>query len=246
MIPLLRSTRLAVPHGFTTRAGGVSVGDFEQLNLGRKVGDDPAHLAENGRRFLAATGARELACLTQVHGDRVLEIEAGRTDLESLGEADASITRAKGIALCIGAADCLPVLIHATDTGWVGAAHAGWRGADLRIAARTVEAMAKHGAAPGRMQAVLGPCIRACCYEVSPELAERFEKQFGSAVVDRSREKPHLDIARTSRIALEQAGVPAGNIDDLGLCTACDAERFFSHRRDRGHTGRQGVIAYVA
>jgi len=243
VIPLLRSTRLPVPHGFSTRAGGVSEGDFAELNLGRKVGDLPERVAENGRRFLEATGARALACLSQIHGGRVVEISSGRSDLEPLDEGDASITQAHGVALCIGAADCLPLLFHAPDIGWVGAAHAGWRGADLRIGARTVEALADHGARPEAMRAVLGPCIRACCYEVSAELAERFEKQFGPSVVDRSHERPHLDIARASWLALRDAGLAAEAIDDLGLCTACDSERFFSHRRDRGHTGR--MLAFI-
>lgn len=244
MIPLLRASTLAVPHGFSLRAGGVSTGDFEQLNLGRKVGDLPEHVAENGRRFLAATGVRTLACLDQVHGDRVLAVTEGRTDLEPLGQADAAVTAARQVALCIGTADCLPLLLHAPDAALVGAAHAGWKGAELRIGARTVEAMAARGANPGAMRAVLGPCIRRCCYEVSPALAERFAQGFGEQVVDRSRETPYLDIALASRIALQEAGLAPEAIEDLGLCTACDSERFFSHRRDRGHTGR--MLAFVA
>ncbi|MBS2030577.1 MAG: peptidoglycan editing factor PgeF [Deltaproteobacteria bacterium] len=244
MIPLLRSALLRVSHGFSTRAGGVSPEPYAQLNLGRKVGDAPANVAENGRRFFEATGARALACLDQVHGDRVLELAEGRPDLSPLGEADAAITRTPGLALCIGTADCLPILIHAPDVGWVGAAHAGWRGAELRIGARVVEALVAKGASAAKMQAVLGPCIRRCCYEVSEELAQRFARAFGDAVVDRTHEKPHLDIALASRLALEQAGVLPSAIEDLGLCTACDSEQFFSHRRDRGQTGR--MLAFIA
>lgn len=244
MIPLLRSDGLEVPHGFSTRAGGVSTGAYEQLNLGRKVGDDPAHVAENGRRFLEATGVRELACLDQVHGDAVLDVDRGRGDLQPLGEADAMITGARGVALCIGTADCLPILIHAPDAKLVGAAHAGWRGADLRIGARTVEKLAARGAEPRAMRAVLGPCIRRCCYEVSEDLAARFSRQFGEQVVDRSLGAPHLDLALASKLALEAAGVPSDAIHDLGLCTACESERFFSHRRDRGLTGR--MLAFIA
>lgn len=244
MLPLLRTDHLAIPHGFSTRAGGVSTAEYEQLNLGRKVGDDPAHVAENGRRFLEATGARALACLDQVHGDRVLELETGRPDLQPLGEADAAVTSAPGLALCIGTADCLPILIHARDVKAVGAAHAGWRGADLRIGARTVEALQRRGADPKAMKAVLGPCIRRCCYEVSEDLAARFAKQFGEQVVDRSHGAPHLDIALASKLALEGAGLAPDAVFDLGLCTACDSERFFSHRRDRGVTGR--MLAFIS
>ena len=244
MIPLLRSSLLKVPHGFSMRAGGVSPEPYAQLNLGRKVGDAPANVAENGRRFLEATGARALACLDQVHGDRVLELLEGKPDLSPLGDADASVTRAPGLALCIGTADCLPILIHAPDVNWVGAAHAGWRGAELRIGARTVETLVTRGANPANLKAALGPCIRRCCYEVSDELAQKFSSAFGDAVVDRSHAKPHLDIALASRMALEQAGIPSASIEDLGECTACDSERFFSHRRDRGQTGR--MLAFIA
>lgn len=244
MIPLVHAARFGARHGFSTRLGGVSTGPFASLNLGRHVGDDPQHLAENGARLLAATGAGALACVQQVHGDCVLEAREGRRDLNPLGEADALITHTRGLALCIGTADCLPVLLHAPDTGGVGAAHAGWRGAMLRIGARTAAALVSHGAEPRAMQAVLGPCIRACCYEVSPELAHQFAEAFGERVVDRRHAQPHLDIAQASRIALEDAGLQPEHIEDLGLCTACDPDRFFSHRRDRGVTGR--MLAFVA
>jgi YfiH family protein len=135
------------------------------------------------------------------------------------------------------------VLLHAPDLGWIGAAHAGWRGADLRIAARTAEALFAKGASPSKLRAALGPCIRRCCYEVSEELAARFEARFGAQVVERSGPSPHLDIALASRLALEAVGVPSASIEDLGLCTACDAARFFSHRRDRGATGR--MLAFI-
>ncbi len=147
------------------------------------------------------------------------------------------------MALCIGTADCLPILLHAPDLGAVGAAHAGWRGAELKIGATAAQALASRGASPAKMRAVLGPCIRRCCYEVGSDLADRFERAFGPEVVDRTRATPHLDLAAASRLALLEAGLPSSQIDDLALCTACDAERFFSHRRDQGRTGR--MLAYI-
>ena len=92
MIPLLRGATLEVPHGFSTRQGGVSAGAFAELNLSLKVGDAPEHVAENARRFREATGARGLSCLDQVHGDRVLEVVAPRPGLEAQGSADAQVT----------------------------------------------------------------------------------------------------------------------------------------------------------
>jgi YfiH family protein len=242
-LDLVRSARFAPPHGFTTRSGGVSTGPYASLNLGSHVGDEPAAVEENRARLLAATGATSLAMLDQVHGAQVLEVAPLAPGLLPIGEADASWTQARGVALAIGIADCLPILLHSPDLGAVGAAHAGWRGADLRIGAVLVAALRARGAQPEAMQAVLGPCIRVCCYEVSADLADRFERQFGAGVVNRSRSKPHLDLAEASRLALREAGLAEEHLADVGLCTSCDAVRFFSHRRDHGKTGR--MLAFV-
>lgn len=225
-------------HGFSTRSGGVSAGPYGSLNLGAHVGDDPAAVGENRRRLLAQAGARQVAVLDQVHGDEVLSLDRGRDDLQPVGTADAAVTRTPGLALCIGSADCLPVLLWAPDVGWVGAAHAGWKGARLRIAARTARTLQDRGARPGRLQVALGPCIRRCCYEVGAELAAQFEQAFGPTVVDRTRATPHLDLVEATRIGLLEQGVRAEAIVDLGRCTHCEASHFFSHRRDRGTTGR--------
>ena len=243
-LDLVRSPSFAPPHGFTTRAGGLSTGPFATLNLGVHVGDDRATVDANRARLLEATGARSLALLDQVHGAQVLEVEEPPAGVATQGEADASWTRSRGVALGIGIADCLPILLHAADLGAVGAAHAGWRGADLRIGAVLVKALVERGAAAQKMSALLGPCIRSCCYEVSADLAARFESAFGSTVIDRSRPTPHLDLAAASRLALRDAGIPDDQIGDVGLCTSCDAGRFFSHRRDHGKTGR--MLAFVS
>ena len=208
------------------------------------MGDERAAVDKNRTRFLEATGAAALALLDQVHGDRVVEIRPGEPGITGHGEADASWTRAPNTALGIGIADCLPILLAAPDIVAVGAAHAGWRGAELRIGAKLVKVLAGQGADPLQMKAVLGPCIRRCCDQVSPDLAGRFEDAFGPQVVDRSRPKPHLDLAVASRLALREAGLAEAAIDDTGLCTACDAQRFFSHRRDQGRTGR--MLAFIA
>lgn len=242
-LEVMRAAGLDVPHGFSTRSGGVSGGVYASLNLGSHVGDDRASVDENRARFLAATGARALALLDQVHGDRIVEIAAA-AGISGHGEADASWTASPGVALGIGIADCLPIVLHAPDLGAVGAAHAGWRGADLRIGAKLVKALEARGAAPGKMKAVLGPCIRRCCYEVSPELAQRFEASFGASVVDLAGPHPHLDLAAASRVALREAGIVDEAIIDTGFCTSCERERFFSHRRDRGKTGR--MLAFVS
>jgi polyphenol oxidase len=241
-VNLLRSTLLAAfPHGFTTRAGGVSAPPFDALNLGGAVDDDPAAVEQNWARLVAATRL-SFARVRQVHGDRITLVSAGGRPGE---EADGVATRAPGVAACVLVADCAPVLLGDLRTGAVAAVHAGWRGTIARIAARGVEALVRDlGARPSDLVAAVGPSIGPCCYEVSPELAARFADELGDDVVTGEAARPRLDLWRANARALHDAGVPASRVDVLGRCTSCAPELFFSHRRDRGHTGRQvGFIA---
>jgi YfiH family protein len=231
-------------HAFSTREGGVSEGPFAALNLGRSVGDDPERVEQNGRLFAAALGlsAGQLVSADQVHGDRILEIAAatpGDALPPAVGEADGLITRARGVALCIRTADCVPVLVWAPDVGAIAAVHAGWRGAVRAIARSAVERLHEaYGADPARMVAAIGPSIRRCCYEVSGQLAGQFTQRFGVAVAEAQGGRPHLDVAEASRLALLEAGLEAAAIEVAPHCTSCDPALFFSHRRDRGRTGR--------
>jgi hypothetical protein len=122
----------------------------------------------------------------------------------------------------------------------VAAVHSGWRGSTAEVVRRTVEAWVALGARPERLLAAVGPCIQRCCYEVSPELAARFSAQFGPEAVA-ARAGPtgvHLDQVWVVRASLLAAGLKAAHVDTCAPCTACDAQRFFSHRRDAGRTGR--------
>ncbi len=239
----LTSKLLPVRHAFSTRSGGVSEGHLSSLNLGRSVGDDPARVAENARRFAEATGATpgQLVSVNQVHGEAVIEAlvaEPGPDLPQPLGDADALVTRARGVAVGVRTADCGPVLLFAPDVGAVAAVHAGWRGAALGIAGRAVrELHDRYGADPSRVLAVVGPCIRACCYVVSAEVAARFER-FGPGLVHGTGPEPRLDIAEASRRALLEAGVAAAHIEVMPYCTHCRPDLFFSHRRDQGRSGR--------
>jgi YfiH family protein len=238
-VEVLRSGLLSpFPHGFTTRVGGASAPPFEALNLGGGVGDDPAVVEENWARLRAATG-HSFARVRQVHGDCVAEASAPGGPVQ---EADAVATASPGVAACVLVADCVPILLADPRSGAVAAVHAGWRGTIARIAARAVEALAaRHGARPEELVAAVGPSIGPCCYEVSPDLAERFREAFGAKVVDDSR---RLDLWAANDAALRDAGVAPGRIDVLRRCTACEPAHFFSHRRDHGRTGRQvGFIA---
>jgi polyphenol oxidase len=241
----LRSSRLPVPHGFSTRLGGVSQGPFASLNLGLSVGDAREHVEENYRRLAAAAGA-PLAALhrvSQVHGDRVVQAREDAappavTPPPTEGEADALWTERPGHWVGVSTADCVPILLVDPDGQRVAAVHSGWRGTEAHIVARTVEALVARGARASRLLAAVGPCIQACCYEVSAELGERFRAGFGERVVVREPGRVRLDLARAVRQSLEGAGLLPAHVDVLPDCTACDAGRFFSHRRDAGRTGR--------
>jgi polyphenol oxidase len=132
----------------------------------------------------------------------------------------------------------VPVLLVDPDGRRVAAVHSGWRGTEAHICARAVEALVAQGARPERLLAAVGPSIRRCCYQVSEELGARFSARFGAEVVAREGAEVRLDLARAVRDTLLGSGLGQANVEVLPQCTACDAGRFFSHRRDGGRTGR--------
>ncbi len=246
---VLTSRLLPVVHGFSTRAGGVSQGACASLNLGFSVGDVAADVEENLSRFAGALGISRgaLRRMSQVHGDRVLEVqgaaptsEAERSELlPPVGAADGLWTRVPGLGLGVLTADCVPLLLVDPDGGRVAAVHSGWKGTLQRIAQVAVEALVGQGARAERLLAATGPCIRPCCYQVGAELGARFTQTFGGGVATADGEAhARLDLVEAVRRTLLQTGLREGHVDALPQCTACEPERFFSHRRDAGRTGR--------
>ena len=221
--------------GFTTRQGGVSEGPYASLNLGRKSGDDVERVDENRRITCESIGAdlEKLALNYQVHSDRVLRA-APRVRGE---QADGLWTDEPGLPILALSADCLPIALARADRGEpaVAVLHVGWRG----LLAGIVEAGAR-ALGERELAAAIGPGIGPCCYDVGEEVAAPFRERFGDDVVHQSR----LDLWTSAERALRAAGVE--QVDRFDRCTACEPETFFSHRRDAGRTGRQGVIAYVA
>jgi YfiH family protein len=220
---------------FTTRLGGVSDGPYASLNLGRKSGDDVEHTDQNRRIACEAIGAdvTKLALNFQVHSDRVVRASAGVR-----GErADGLWTDEPGLPILALSADCLPIALVRTGGEQPAAAvlHVGWRGLLAGIVGAGASALGDHALA-----AAIGPGIGPCCYEVGDEVAAPFRERFGDDVVRDRR----LDLWMSAERALRAAGVE--HVDRVDRCTACESETFFSHRRDAGRTGRQGVIAYVA
>ncbi|KKB13519.1 hypothetical protein VE25_01420 [Devosia geojensis] len=238
-------------HGFFGRRGGVSTGDFTSLNISEASEDDPGTVAENRCRIAEAMGftPSHLATLRQVHSARVVSL-AAPTEPGARPEADAMVTRTRGLLIGIVTADCAPILLADPETGVIGAAHAGWPGARAGISAATVDAMVALGAEPGRIVAAIGPTISAANYEVGPQfmaefLAHRPEAEAFFSVGPGGRE--HFDLSGFVAAQLRAAGVAA--VEIAGGCTYGSPERYFSHRyatHHGGSTGRQlSVIGLV-
>ena len=240
---LIRAPHLPVPHGFTTRAGGVSGGPYTSLNLGLSSGDAEAPVAENRRRVLELFGVdRGSVCaFSQVHGTRVLT----GTPSWFQEEADAVVSNTPGLALVISTADCLPVLFYDPVTGAVGAAHCGWRGTVKGIAAATVHKLTElYGSDPADLRVAFGPAISKPNYQVGAEVVAEFRRaEFPESVYEPDGTGRFLlDVAAANRWVLLGLGVKPEHLWESGLCTYAGPGRFFSHRRDRGRTGRHWAV----
>jgi YfiH family protein len=241
-VSLLRSEQLAFArHGFSTRQGGVSTGRYASLNVGAKWGDDAAHVAENRRR-LAVLGGFDLERLftaKQVHGARVaLVVESTLPERVAASEADVVVTAVPGAVVGVYTADCVPLLLGDGE-GRVAAVHAGWRGTVKGAAVAGVEALVSIGARRERLRAALGPSICADCFEVGEEVAAEFAALTPTAVQRQPGRRPHVDLRAANVALLAGAGVVPERIDAAAPCTRCEAERFFSFRRDGAGIGQQ-------
>lgn len=210
---------------FTTRTGGVSQGPFESLNLGRVTQDRPDSVEENRRRACAEIGAAvdRLAINRQVHSASVHRAHAG-----ARGEpGDGLWTDEPDLPILALGADCLPIALVRGRK--LAVLHAGWRGLLNGVIRAGVAAVG------GAYAACIGPAIGPCCYQVGREVSERFDSHLTRG--------GKLDLWRAAEQLLRQSG--ARTVERVDLCTACHSELFFSHRRDAGVTGRQGVLACV-
>ena len=223
-----------IRHAFFTREGGVSAGLYSSLNCGFGSGDAAEKVAENRARAMAALDLApdRLVTCHQVHSPDVVTV-AAPWRREDNPRADALVTNRRGIALGILTADCVPVLFADADAGVIGAAHAGWKGALGGVVAATVAAMARLGAAPGRMRAAIGPCIAQRSYEVGPEFPARFlaEDADNGDFFAPARRAGHFmfDIAGYVERRLIAAGI--GAIQRAPCDTVAEETRFFSYRR---------------
>jgi polyphenol oxidase len=213
---------------FTTRRGGASTGPYASLNLGRSTDDEPAAIDENRRRLAAAIDIPldDLVQVRQVHGVRIERIE--QRPQERI-EADGQATTLRSTALLAITADCLPIALVGPDA--VAIVHAGWRGLASGVIDAGMGAVRELDPS-GRIAAAIGPGAGGCCYEVGDEVRAAF------GATGRT-----VDLKAIARERLAAAGV--AEIHDTGLCTICsDPSLFFSHRRDRGLTGRQAGVVW--
>ena len=224
---------------FSTRLGGVSEGPYRSLNLGVLTADDPGRVVVNRRRLCAALGvdADRATMALQVHGARMAEARPlGVTRPgTSYERCDGLWTEQSGLAMLLVTADCVPVALARENGGRrLAVLHVGWRGLLAGIVEAGVAALG-----PGSAAAAVGPAIGPCCYEVGEDVAGPFRERFGDGVVRGRR----LDLPGATESALRAAGIE--RVERNGRCTACEPELFFSHRRERGRTGRQGVVAVI-
>lgn len=246
----LSAEGIAVPHGFTTRYGGVSRGYLDSLNIGLSRGDQYENVVENYRRLGDALGFDTQKCVLskQVHTD-IVHV-ATRSDwgaglyAEPLSPCDALITNVPGTALTVFTADCTPILLWDSETGAVGAVHAGWRGTAAAIAAKTVQAMAQNfGCRPENIHAAIGPNIGKCHFETDADVPQALLTAFGDAVgeyIEKTGEKYHVDLKAVNAHILRSTGV--SQIEIAKECTVCQCSRFWSHRVTQGQRGSQGAI----
>ncbi|CAN5650505.1 peptidoglycan editing factor PgeF [soil metagenome] len=206
---------------FFTRLGGVSEAPFDSLNISVTVGDDRDAVMKNLALIRESMDDTPTAWVKQVAGDGVRYVhEPGFA-----GEADALVTERCNLALAVAVADCVPVALVGHHR--VGMVHSGWRGTMSGISGKAARGTDDDGA-----RAYIGPCIRRCCYEVSEELAGQFAERFGSEVVSGR----NLSLPAAIHIDLEEQGIE--EVYDLGLCTGCRPDLFYSHRKQGPETGR--------
>ncbi len=225
----------------TLRTGGVSAGSYASLNLGAHVGDDPARVAENRRRVMAALRVPSEPCwLEQVHGTNVLDLDAAGP--AGAVPADAAVTSRRGVVCVVVTADCVPVLMTDRAGRRVGVAHAGWRGLAAGVLPATLAALGERGE---NVLAWLGPAIGPRAFEVGDEVRAAFAAQgFGveRAFARNARGRWHADLYALATESLQRAGVSA--VYGGEHCTFIETERFFSHRR-AAPCGRMASMIWI-
>jgi YfiH family protein len=235
---IVQAQRLAevknVRHAFFTRRGGVSSGVYDSLNAGLGSNDAPANVAENRARMANALAVTPEHFLTvyQIHSPTVVVAEAPWAGADR-PHADAIVTRTRGLAIGVSSADCTPILFADEEARVIAAAHAGWRGALAGVTDTTIAAMEQLGAQRARIVAAIGPTIRQPSYEVGPDLIAPFlaADAANSRFFAPSAKTGHAMFDLPGYVAARLAAAGVVQVEDVGLCTYAEPERFFSFRR---------------
>ena len=251
-------------HGFSTRPGGESIvyGGDSDLNLGWTEEDDPAAVAENRQRLVKAVGGGSLVTIRQIHGavTQVVRQDDGAFDGrlqtpegKAVLQGDGLMTNVQGVLLGIQTADCVPVLVVDVQKHVVAAFHAGWRGTVARMVEHGIAAMrVEYGSRHEDLVGAIGPSIGACCYSVGEEVRHAFESEFahGGELLGMVNGEIRLDLWEANRRQLLEAGVGVEKISVMRECSGCAVDgagkrRYFSHRVDKGVTGRMMSVVGV-
>ncbi len=256
-IPFLAFEMLAdlpgLTHGVTTRSGGVSTGPYASLNLGLHTGDAPRNVMHNHNALAGAFDLplNRLYSTRQVHGTAIACVGQPHTSCRRMptgwcfSGCDGLATDVPGTALVIRTADCVPVILYDPVLTVLCIVHAGWRGTCAGISSEAVALLVtQYGIDAGTVIAGIGPGIGACCFETGKDVADCFMRHRASHdVVQRKTGSWFVDLKEANRQQLVAAGLREDRIEVASECTACSSDIFFSHRREKGETGRFGLLA---
>lgn len=237
----------------STRYGGISKIDYlSSMNLGFKTDDTKENVVENYKIFCDSTDIdiSDIVFSSQFHNDEIKIAtynDRGKGIIKKLDyeNKDALITNEKNVALTVFSADCVPVMYYDSKNKVIAAAHCGWGGTIKKLASKVVKTMEeKYGTNPKDIFAAIGPAIKSCCYEISSDLYEKFVLEFdyiekeGVAFIKNG--KYFLDLPLLNLLELKRCGVE--NVEISSLCTSCDDELLFSHRKSGG---KRGIMAHI-
>lgn len=252
-VKLLVSDKIISRHGFSTRLGGFSTSAHtSSLNLAYGLGDDEETVKRNVEAFASALGvdARKIISVPQIHSAdvrTVYDADAGAgVWSEAAFKCDGYVTVCRELPIGIKTADCVPILIEGRDERGipiaVSAIHAGWRGTAAKIAAVAIEKMAEFGVKKENVYVAIGPCIGECCYEVGIDFANEINKKLGQNYENKHIKRSEngslfADLVGMNIDILVSCGAVRDNIDVCSLCTYCEEDLFYSHRRQKGIRG---------
>lgn len=236
----LSSDNIPFIHGFSTRLGGVSTGHLSSLNFSVKLGDSEANVKENLSRFASAVGfdPGSLIVSEQEHTTEIKYVT--KKDCGKIfPRNDGFITDDKDVTIAVKTADCAPVLL--AGKRFVSAVHAGWKGTVGGIAKKAFSLLLSAGERPEDIEIAIGPCIHRCCFEVKEDFIENvstaLSHEFAMRHISKSGTAFFADLVGMNIELLLDGGADESKISVFGECTACNHEKYFSHRKTKGKRG---------